>query len=110
MDTWLTIGLIIVVAAAAVALWLQWRNATPDERESMIADAVERLVEAAEQLFAMPGSGTTKYGWVMHRLSKRFPDVEWEELAEYVESAVLRLKTRQSITAGHRNGATDRDA
>lgn len=105
-DLLLTLGLAFVIVVAVVALYLRWRDASPDERRAMLADAVERLVEAAEELYPETGSGALKFGWVMRRLQRRFPAVDWEELGGYIEAAVLRLKTRQAL---HRNGVT-RDA
>lgn len=99
-DVLLTAGLIIVVLAGAVAAWLEWQKRTPAERAELVEDAVRRLVDAAEQLYPQAGSGQTKYGWVMNRLQKRFPGVEWETLGEYVEQAVLHLNASRKVRQG----------
>lgn len=106
-DVLLTAGLIIVVVAGAVAAWLEWQKRTPAERADLVGDAVQRLVDAAEQLYPQPGAGQTKYGWVMNRLQKRFPGVEWETLGEYVEQAVLHLNASKRARGVGLNGKTD---
>lgn len=107
-DVLLTAGLIIVVVAGAVAAWLEWQKRTPAERADLVGDAVQRLVDAAEQLYPQPGAGQTKYGWVMNRLQKKFPGVEWETLGEYVEQAVLHLNaSRKARYNASVNGKTD---
>lgn len=109
----LTIASIVAVAILLLALyWVRWQQATPEEREEMIAKAVARLVEVAEQRFKTPGAGQTKYGYVMNRLVSQFPDSDWDTLAEYVEAAVHRLNERKvAIRTGmSRNGKTDHDA
>lgn len=109
----LTIASIVAVAILILALyWVRWQQATPEEREEMIAKAVARLVEVAEQRFKERGAGQTKYGYVMNRLVSQFPDSDWDTLAEYVEAAVHRLNERKvAIRTGMgRNGKTDHDA
>lgn len=99
-DALLTAGLILVIVAGAVAAYLEWQKRTPAERADMVEEAVRRLVEAAEQLYPQSGAGQTKYGWVMNRLQKRFPGVEWETLGEYVEQAVLHLNASRKARHG----------
>ena len=106
-DILMTVGLIIVVGAAIALTWLQWRKATPAERSDMVAEAVQRLVEAAEQVYPQPRQGQTKFGWVMNRLAKRFPDVEWETMSEYVEQAVLHLNASKRARGAGLNGKND---
>ena len=106
-DILMTIGLIIVVAAALVLAWQQWQKATPEQRADLVAEAVRRLVDAAEQMYPQPKQGQTKFGWVMNRLAKRFPDVEWETLSEYVEQAVLRLNASKRARGSGLNGKHD---
>lgn len=115
----LTIGLIIVVGVALVALWLQWQSATPAERETMIGDSIAEmtaiLVDAAEQKLKGQGNGQIKFGWVLNRLQRRFSEMDSEVLGDYIEAAVLRLNERktalrQAQGPGHRNGASDRYA
>lgn len=112
----MTIGLLIAVGVALVALWLQWQGATPAERETMISDDIAEmtaiLVDAAEQKLKGQGNGQTKFGWVLNRLQRRFADMDAEVLGDYIEAAVLRLNERKTVigSAGHRNGASDRYA
>ena len=111
INTSLIIALGIVILAAVVAAWQRWQGATPEERNVMVQQAVIRLVDAAEQLHPVAGAGQTKYGWVMNRLQKRFPDLDWDIAAEYIEAAVLELNRRKGATLyQHRNGSTDRNA
>lgn len=103
-------GLVIVIAAGVMLAWIKWQQSTPEERERLVAEAVLRLVESAEQLYQTPGAGQTRYAWVMNRLTKLFPDRDWDTLAEYVEAAVHRLNERKAAIQGaaHRNGSVGR--
>lgn len=101
-------GAIIVVAAGAVAGWRSWQQADSAERQAIVAKAVKELVEDAEQTYVRPKAGTAKFGWVMSKLSERFPDTDWDELAGAVEAAVTamhREKIERSVR--HRNGTYD---
>lgn len=100
------IGLLIVVALAAWDYWQRWQTGDDSKRRQLIEAAVKRLVEAAEQRYKEKGSGVTKFGWVMGNLQKRFPMVAWEELAEYVEAAVLHLNRERARMLSYRNGTT----
>lgn len=101
-------GLIVVLFAAGALLWVRWQKASDAERGRLIEDAVRRLVEAAEQQFSEPGQGKVKFSWVMGKLQKRFPAVDWELLAEYVEQAVLHLNaSRQARQGANVNGKHD---
>lgn len=93
-------GAIIAICAGAVLAWLEWKKRTPAERAELITDEVRRLVDAAEQIYKEPGSGQTKYGWVMNRLSQRFPGIGWEQLGEYVEQAVHHLNAIKAARHG----------
>lgn len=104
VDTALITALAIALVVAGYAFYLRYRTATPDE----IAALTRRLVAAAEQQWQQPKAGQTKYGWVMGRLQRRFPDVEWEALAEYVEEAVHSLNTARAAYI-YRNGTAPRD-
>lgn len=90
-DILMLAGLIVVLFIALALTYVQWRKATPEARMVMVEEAVRRLVDAAEQVFPQPKQGQAKYAWVMGRLQKRFPNVEWETLSEYVEQAVHHL-------------------
>lgn len=103
-DALLVAGLIIVVLAGAATAYLQWQKATPEERVELITDEARRLVDAAEQIYKTPGSGTTKYGWVMNRLSQRFPTVNWDTLGEYVEQAVHHMNASKAARQSASNG------
>lgn len=92
----LSVGAIIVVAAGVVAGWRSWQNADSAERQAMVAKAVKELVLDAEQTYVKPKAGTAKFGWVMGKLSERFPDVEWDELAGAVEAAVTTMHKERS--------------
>lgn len=111
-DILMTASLVALAIVVAVYVVGRWQKATPEQKEKMIADAVARLVEVAEQRFKAPGAGQTKYGYVMNRLVSQFPDSDWDMLAEYVEAAVHRLNERKvAIRTGMgRNGKTDHDA
>ncbi len=99
-DALLIAGLIVVLLAGAVAAYLEWQKRTPSGRADLVEEAVRRLVDAAEQLYPQSGAGQTKYGWVMNRLQKRFPGIEWETLGEYVEQAVLHLNAARRARHG----------
>lgn len=98
----------IVVAAGAVAGWRSWQQADDAERQAIVAKAVKELVTDAEQTYVKPGAGTAKFGWVMGKLSERFPDVDWDELAGAVEAAVTVLHKEQvARSPRYRNGKHD---
>lgn len=107
-----TVSLIIIVAAALWAVYQRYRQADAPQRTELVEGAVKRLVEAAEQMYQAPASGNTKFGWVMNRLIRRFPDEEWDDLSDAVQASVLHLNrdkaTRNAII--HRNGATKSNA
>lgn len=104
----LSVGAIIVVAAGAVAGWRRWQTADEAERQEMVAKAVKELVEDAEKTYVRPKAGTTKFGWVMSKLSERFPDTDWDELAGAVEAAVTAMhKEKVARSVRHRNGTYD---
>jgi hypothetical protein len=97
---------LIIVLAMGWGFWQRYRQADAPQRTELIEGAVKRLVEAAEQMFGGPKMGDTKFAWVMNRLNRRFPDEEWDDLSDAVQSAVLHLNrdkaTRNAII--HRNG------
>ncbi|TXH52984.1 MAG: hypothetical protein E6Q97_14255 [Desulfurellales bacterium] len=95
----LVVALLIVLVAAGRVAW-QWWN---DANTHAIAEAARRLVEAAEQQFREPKSGSIKFAWVTGRLQRRFPGVDWDRLAEYVEQAVLHLNTARAASATYRH-------
>ncbi len=102
------VGAIVVVAAGAVAGWRSWQQADDAERQAIVAKAVKELVEDAEQTYVKRGAGTAKFGWVMSKLSERFPDTDWDELAGAVEAAVTAMHREQiSRSVRHRNGTYD---
>lgn len=102
------VGAIIVVAAGAVAGWRQWQQADSAERQAIVAKAVKELVLDAEQTYVRPGAGTAKFGWVMGKLSERFPDTDWDELAGAVEAAVAVMHKEQiARSPRYRNGTRD---
>lgn len=101
-------GAIIVVAAGAVAGWRQWQQTDEAGRRAIVAKAVKELVLDAEQTYVRPGAGTAKFGWVMGKLSERFPDTDWDELAGAVEAAVTVMH-REQVTRSprYRNGKSN---
>ena len=102
------VGALIVVAAGAVAGWRQWQQADESGRREIVAKAVMDLVKDAEKTYVWPGAGTAKFGWVMSRLSERFPDTDWDELAGAVEAAVTAMRKEQvARSVRHRNGTHD---
>ena len=102
------VGALIVVAAGAVAGWRQWQQADEAGRREIVARSVMELVKDAEQTYVRPGAGTAKFGWVMSRLSERFPDTDWDELAGAVEAAVTAMRKEQvARSVRHRNGTYD---
>lgn len=104
----MTVAAIIVAVAGAYAYWRQWRDASAAERQEMVAKAVKELVLDAEKTYVKPKAGTAKFGWVMSRLSERFPDTDWDELAGCVEAAVTAMHKEQiSRSVRHRNGTYD---
>ena len=113
MDSWIVeiamgVGAIIVVAAGAVAGWRSWQSADEAERQAIVAKAVKELVTDAEKSYVRPGAGTAKFGWVMGKLSERFPDIEWDELAGAVEAAVTVMHKEQvARSPRYRNGKSD---
>lgn len=111
-DILITASLVALAIVVAVYVVGRWQTATPEQKEKIIADTVARLVEVAEQRFKTPGTGQTKYGFVMNRLVSQFPDSDWDLLAEYVEAAVHRLNERKAAIRStmHRNGAADYNA
>ena len=113
MDSWIVeiamgIAALIVVAAGAVAGWRSWQNADEAERQAIVAKAVKELVTDAEKTYVRPGAGVAKFGWVMGKLSERFPDTDWDELAGAVEAAVTAMHKEQiTRSVRHRNGTYD---
>ncbi len=108
MDIALGVAAVIVVVAGALSGLRQWQNADDAKRREMIAKAVKELVLDAEQTYVKPKAGLAKFGWVMGKLSRRFPDVEWDELAGAVEAAVTAMRKEQiSRSVRHRNGVHD---
>ena len=113
MDNWIieiasAVAGLIVVAAGAYAYWRQWQDADVAKRQEMLAKAAKELVLDAEQTYVRPKAGTAKFGWVMGKLSERFPDVDWDELAGCVEAAVTAMRKEQvSRSVRHRNGTYD---
>lgn len=104
----LSVGAIIVVAAGAVAGWRFWQQADDAERQAIVAKAVKELVLDAEKTYVRPRAGTAKFGWVMSKLSERFPDTDWDELAGAVEAAVTAMhKEQMTRSVRHRNGTYD---
>lgn len=106
-DAVLIVGLVFVIVAGAAAAYLEWQKRTPAERVDMIEGAVRRLVDAAEQMYPQPKQGQAKFGWVMNRLAKRFPEAEWETLSEYVEQAVLHMNASKRARGSGLNGKHD---
>ena len=103
-----TFGIVLLCFALVAfgwSIWRQWQRTPPGPgRTELVENAVRRLVEAAEQLYPQSGSGQARYGWVMNRLTRRFPDVDWDELTEYIEAAVHHLRgSRAARQAGHRH-------
>lgn len=99
-DIIMIVALAIGLCIAGILYYLQWRQATPDERREMLMREVARLVDAAEQMHKAPDSGAVKYSWVMSRLTQRFPSVDWETLSEYVEQAVHHMNAGQAARQG----------
>lgn len=95
-NTAVLVALFIIVTAALYALWLRWQSSNDAERRRLLAEAVHRLVDAAEQKFKEPGSGSNKFSWVIGRLTKRFPGVDWDTLAEHIEQAVHQLNASRA--------------
>jgi len=99
---------IIVLAALLWVFYQRWRVADVPQRQEMVEGAVKRLVEAAEQMYKQPASGNARFSWVMNRLSRRFPDHEWDDLSDAIQAAVYHLNrdnaARDAII--HRNGVT----
>ena len=56
---------------------------------------------------SQPKQGQAKFGWVMNRLAKRFPEAEWETLSEYVEQAVLHMNASKRARGSGLNGKHD---
>jgi hypothetical protein len=95
VDVAMITGLAVVLLAIGWTVWQQWRQMDGPARAETVRGAARRLVEAAEQIYREPGSGKLKYSWVMGRLQRRFPDVDWDELTEYLEAACLRLNVQK---------------
>lgn len=108
IDVSMGVAAIIAVAAGAVSAWRSWQNAGEADRRAIVAKAVKELVEDAEKTYVKRGAGTAKFGWVMSKLSERFPDTDWDELAGAVEAAVTAMHREQiSRSVRHRNGTYD---
>lgn len=109
IDVTMLVALFVALGIVGWFYWQQWRQENAPQRAEMVEGAVKRLVEAAEQMYSAPGQGKTKFGWVMGRLQRRFPQAEWEELSEHLEAAVLHLNASRAARVGHRNGSTPPD-
>lgn len=95
-------------AAIVIGAWLYQFYVSPAEkrqqmldevaeaRRKVVAGAVERLVDAAEQQFKdRPKSGQYKFEWVMKKLVERFPSDKWEDLEDMINAAVHRQNERK---------------
>lgn len=88
-------GLIIAVIVLGVLAYIQWQKATPEQRADLLADEARRLVEWAEESFK-GDAGATKYGKVLNRIMRRFPDVDLAVLEEHIQQAVLHMNTAKA--------------
>lgn len=101
-----TVSLMIILAALLWVAYQRWAVADTPQRQELVEGAIKRLVEAAEQIHNQPASGNAKFGWVMNRLVRRFPDHDWDELDELVQQAVHHLNRDKAMRDAiiHRNG------
>lgn len=88
---------ILFALVVAYLVYIQWRQ----ESAAGLRDMVRRLVAAAEQLFDVPSSGKEKFAWVMARLVKRYPLVDWDILEEQIQEAVYELNNGKGRDRGH---------
>lgn len=92
MSDILMTGLLIIVAAAAlIAVWFQWQSGSSETKAAMIRNAVQTLVEAAEQKFTSPKAGDSKFTYVIARMVQMFPAIDEKLLRDYIEQAVHRM-------------------
>lgn len=101
---WVIVGLSVALALVATAgiatLWQQWQEATIRQRRALVREAARWIVESAELLHPIPGSGPVKLQWVLDRLARRFPEFDESMLERQVESAVWALNDSKATAAG----------
>lgn len=98
-EVFMTALLLVVLAIFGVSLWGQWTKRTPEEKADLIAEEARRVVEWAEETFK-DDAGATKFGKVLNRLMRRFPDRDIAVLEEHIQQAVLRMKGSQAARTG----------
>lgn len=103
-DLALVIVGLVVIAGGALYYYRRWQTAEPDERQTLLAEAVERLAQEAEYLFPQRGRGYERLRWVLTELRKSLPDVTASEALPVIDTTVTKI----NATKAHRNGAHDR--
>ena len=118
-------ALALVLAGLAWGYYNEWRTGDAAKRREMAQTAIDiltdekhskkiretvlRLVEAAEQTYREPKSGSLRFSVVMRRLKETYPDLSHTDIETLIGQAVYRMKLRQTHSH-HRNGATDHHA
>lgn len=98
-DIFMAAAMVVALVILGVAAWGQWTKRTPEEKADLIAEEARRVVEWAEETFK-DDAGSTKFGKVLNRLMRRFPDRDIAVLEEHIQQAVLRMKGSQAARTG----------
>ena len=89
------VGNLLMAVVVGVLLWLcqwLWRLGCEWER----ARTVARLVAACEEAYRKNRNAMgPKFSWVMVRLRKRYPRVDYEQLSEDIRAAVWRARGKE---------------
>lgn len=94
------------IAAIALAI-LHYLRATPEKRQEMRAEALEKLVEEfvlRAEAYLQSASGAERKAWVLREINNLSPvTIDQALLDRLIEAAVTRLKNQQAVVnAGHR--------
>ncbi|HMR01745.1 MAG TPA: hypothetical protein PKA43_00075 [Candidatus Competibacter phosphatis] len=103
-----TLITVLLLAGVGALYWLRWRKAPPDERQTMMEEAVERLVQEAEYLYPQRGKGYERLRWVLGQVRKTWPDASADEILPAVDTHVAKINQAKAATRAYsqRNGSS----
>lgn len=104
-DSWEIAGFLaglVVVAGGALYYWRRLQSASVAERQTMLEEAVERLVQEAESLMPESGRGYERLRWVLSKVRKTWPDAGTEEIMPAIEINVAKVNRAALARRAHR--------